>query len=139
MDEREIIRQKNKQWQQDNVHWQKEIRTWQHDTQRLVALLYMLEKTLPEQSSWLAQHKARIDKHNDDLTRYSSNLDKQYLPDSTSPVELDKQQSLHKLMQQSHYKMRTVHESLHKEYLNKMQQVRDLAQRFIDEVGSIVD
>lgn len=138
MDEQTQLRLSNDQWQQDDDQWQREIQDWQRETQRLVALLYMLEKALPEHSTRLDRHKARIDKHQHDLMRYRCGLEEQCLPDCPSRINLDKQKHLHKIMARNHRDMQQEHEHFSRDYLNKMQRFRDLAQRMLDELNEIV-
>ncbi len=134
MDDREQLRLSNEQWQQDDADWQQEIQFWQQETQRLVALLYMLEKTLPEHSSKLQLHKARIDRHNKDLTLYHCGLEKNCLPDCPSHISLEKQKQLHKIMEKNHQDMRREHAAFSKEYRKKMRRFRELAQQLMQEL-----
>lgn len=120
-------------WQQDDKHWQQEISDWLHQTQRLVALLYMLEKSLPEHSSQLDQHKSRIDRHNEELRRYSHGVSENGYPGAAA-MELQQYQQLHEIMQMNHKDMRLEHERFSKEYRNKMRQFRELAERLIQEL-----
>lgn len=136
MDDQERLRLSNEQWQHDDKDWQQEILDWEHETQRLVALLYMLEKALPEHSSSLERHKARIDKHNEDLTRYRCGLDKNCMPDCPSHIELEKQKQLHKIMARNHQDMLHEHQRFSKEYNSKMRRFRELAERLLRELDA---
>ncbi|MCX4193271.1 hypothetical protein [Methylophaga sp. OBS1] len=134
MDEQEKLRLINDQWQQDDERWRQEIEDWQHETQRLVALLYMLEKALPEQSSKLDIHKARIDKHNEDLNRYRCGLEKQCPPACPSHIDIEKNKRLHKMMALNHEDMQREHKTFSREYHKKMRRFRELAERLMNEL-----
>lgn len=134
MNTKEQLRTSNDDWLEEDQLWQKELSDLQYENQRLVALLYMLEKALPEQSTKLNIHKARIDKHNEDLTFYRSEMDQQCPPDCTSVTELGKQNQLHKIMAHSHEQMKSEHESFSEDYLIKMQRFRELAARLMHEI-----
>jgi phosphoenolpyruvate carboxylase len=128
----ELWQQEILNWQRDDERWQQEISDWLHQTQRLVALLYMLEKVLPEHSSQLDQHKVRIDRHNEELSHYRHGLEK--VSQRLATTEFDQQQQLHVIMGMNHHDMRREHEKFSKDYRNKMQQFRDLAQRLLNEL-----
>lgn len=138
MEDREQLRLSNEQWQQDDARWQQEIQYWQQETQRLIALLHLLERALPEHSSKLDLHKALIDRHTKDLTRYRCGLEKNCLPECPSHIALDRQKKLHKIMERNHLDMRREHDAFRKDYRNKMRRFRELAQQLMQELEEFV-
>lgn len=139
MDEREQLKLSNRHWQDDDKHWQQEIYDWQHETQRLVALLYMMEKALPEHSLKLEKHKHRIDSHNEELTRYYRALETKSATSNSNVSDISQQRKIHERMDKSHSTMRREHNKFSQEYQQKMQRFRVLAQRLIDELEAVVD
>ncbi len=127
-------RQEIQNWHYDDAHWQQEISDWLHQTQRLVALLYMLEKALPEHSSQLDLHKLRIDRHNEELTKYRHGIEATRRSADLPSGELNQQKQLHDIMAMNHLDMRREHESFSKDYRGKMRQFRDLAERLLKEL-----
>lgn len=138
MDDQMKLRLDNAQWQQDHKRWQREIEDWRQETQRLVALVYLLEKTLPDHSSKLERHKGRIDKHNDELNSYRCGLETQCLPACPSRIETEKLKQLHYRVEHHHRDMRNEHESLSEAHHNKMRRFRELAERLICELEELV-
>ncbi len=136
MKRKEQIRDSNDNWLEEDQCWQKELLDWQYENQRLVALLYMLEKALPERSTKLDIHKARIDKHNEDLSFYRCELDEHCVPDCTSITELEKQNQIHKIIAHSHEQMKSEHETFSEEYFIKMHRFRELAARLMHELDA---
>ena len=130
----ELWRQEIQNWQHDDMHWQQEISDWLHQTQRLVALLYMLEKVLPEHSSQLDQHKLRIDRHNEELTKYRRGMEASSRSGHLASSELNQQKQLHDIMAMNHKDMRREHDSFSKDYRGQMRQFRDLAERLLNEL-----
>lgn len=39
---KKVLEDENKSWHEDHVNWIDEVALWQHETQHLVALLYLL-------------------------------------------------------------------------------------------------
>lgn len=139
MDERKQLKLSNQHWQDDDSRWQQEIYDWQHETQRLVALLYMMEKALPEHSLKLEQHKHRIDRHNQDLSHYYRGLVSLNTLDDSNVSDISQQRKIHDRMEKSHSAMRKEHDKFSQEYQKKMSHFRDLAQRLIDELEAVAD
>ncbi|MCX4188193.1 hypothetical protein [Methylophaga sp. OBS4] len=134
MEDREYLKLTNQQWQDDDLRWQQEMAEWQHETQRLVALLYMLEKALPEHSSKLEQHKLRITHHNEELARYRCGLDANCLTTCPNHIDLKQQRKQHQLMAKRHQSMIREHEAFSKDYRNKMHKFRELAEKLLKEL-----
>ncbi len=57
---KEILQEENKRWHEEHLAWMQEAEQWQHETRRLLALLYLLERALPEHSSLLNKHAILI-------------------------------------------------------------------------------
>lgn len=121
-------------WQRDDLLWQQDIANWLHHTQRLVAILYLLEKALPEHSSQLDQHKSRIDDHNALLNHHRQKLEVTCRNSNVSESDLKQHKKMHEVMAKNHHKMQLEHDKLSKDYLSKMQQFGKLAERLHDEL-----
>ena len=134
MDEREQLKLNNQFWQKDETLWQQEIDDWEHATQRLVALVYLLEKTLPEHTSGLEKHKQRIEQHKQQLIQYECGLDEQCMTTCPSHIDLKEHKTMQKRMGQVHQDMSEAHQLFAKQYQQKMKRVRDLAERLLGEL-----
>ncbi|BDZ73015.1 hypothetical protein GCM10025856_07340 [Methylophaga marina] len=134
MEQREQLKHYNQKWQEDDQRWQEEIEHWQHSTQRMVALIYLLEKSLPEHSSSIEKHKKRIDEHNAEIVRYECGLDEHCLSTCPSHIELERHQKMHRKMQLRHEEMKKEHDRFSRNYQKQMQRVRELAERLLNEL-----
>ncbi len=139
MDAQEQLKLSSEQWQQDNERWQEEINTWQNENKLFIALLYMLEKALPEYASKLSIHKARIDKYNEHLNRYRAELEKSRFSASSSFIEMEKHKALHELMVGTHLDMQCEHEVFSRDYRTKVKYFHELAERLINELEELLE
>jgi patatin-like phospholipase/acyl hydrolase len=124
------------EWQRDDQCWQQDITDWLQHTQRLVALLYLLEKALPEHSSQLEQHRARLDKHNALLSRFRQEVEETYPKKSASERDLRQHTKMHEKLAKNHFDMQREHDELSNDYRSKMQQFTSLAERLHQELES---
>lgn len=127
------LKQDNHNWQDEHDHWTKEIAFWQHQTQRLVALLYKLERSLPEHSSKLERHKDRIESYNEKLVRYECGLDEHCMPTCPSHIPFDEQRRFHDELERLHAEVRDEHEQLRTTYLEEMKQFHTLVATLLKE------
>ncbi len=139
MDAQEQLKLSSEQWQQNNQRWQEEINTWQNENKLFIALLYMLEKALPEYASKLSIHKARIDKYNEHLNGYRAELEKSSLSAPSSPIELEKHKALHEFMARTHLEMQCEHEVFSRDYRAKVKHFHELAERLINELEELLE
>lgn len=121
-------------WQRDDECWQQDITDWLQQTQRLVALIYLLEKALPEHSSQLDQHRARIDKHNALLGHFRQEVEETYPKENASERDLRQHRKMHEKLAKNHSAMQREHNKLSKDYRSKMQQFTALAERLHEEL-----
>lgn len=75
MVDKQILREVNTHWHNEYLGWMQEAKQWQHETQRLLALLYLLERALPEHSSRLNKHAAFIADNEQQLSNYECEID----------------------------------------------------------------
>ena len=117
----------NQHWHEDHLHWIADIEQWQQETHRLVALLYRLEKAIPEHTSKLQQHLVLIEKHEQKITEYQGGRDQRYLADGDDFVSIGRQLEFYKTLRKLHDEAKQQHFDLKKSYADEMEQFRDLA------------
>ena len=127
------LKEENKHWHEDHVQWIADIKLWQQETHRLVALLYKLEKEIPEQSSKLQDHLALIEKHEQKITQYRGGRDQQYLTDEPDFVSIERQHEFYKTLRKLHEETKLQHLELKQSYVGEMEKFRDLAKELLAE------
>lgn len=135
MKNRGELQQFNQQWQRDDTRWREEIESWEREIQRMVALLYLLEKNLPDYSSSLEAHKARIDSHNKEILECGCGLDPRCPHDCPSHIDMAANDINHTMLAQRHEMVAEDHARFRREYQLKMDKVRELARRLLGELG----
>jgi len=127
------LQDENKHWHQDHALWIKETEQWQHETEKLVALLYLLERALPEKTSALTQHVTLIDEHEKQVTNYECGMDEQCLPACPTYKTDEQQLQFHQSLSELHERVKQHHLSLKQNYSVEMEKFRNLAQQLLDE------
>jgi hypothetical protein len=127
------LKTQNKDWHEEHAEWVEETLYWQRETRRLVALLYQLERALPEHSLTLTRHVAMIKEHEQLVEEYEGGLNEECYPkcdgfDSESG-ELEK---IHQRLCQMHDKTDLTHRRLRKSYQTEMASFRALTQKLLD-------
>jgi hypothetical protein len=72
---KENLQEQNTRWHEEHSTWIQETEQWQNETRRLLALLYLLERALPEHSSMLKKHAILIAKNERQLSSYEWDID----------------------------------------------------------------
>lgn len=124
---------KNQHWHKDHMQWIADIELWQKETHRLVALLYRLEKAIPEHSSKLQKHLDLIEQHEQKITQYQDGRDQRYLDKEPDLVSMERQQEFYRAWSKLHEETKKQHDELKQSYLKEMNSFRDLAQALLDE------
>lgn len=112
-------------WHQDHQKWIEEVELWQHESDRLVALLYLLECALPEHSAQLNNHVEGIEQHEGYLQRYENGL--------LEFNSLKKKQDYHQNLSNLHEKMKQEHDRLKQTYVGEMEKFRSLLVKLLGE------
>jgi hypothetical protein len=124
---------KNQYWHKDHIRWIADIKLWQQETHRLVALLYRLEKAIPEHSSKLQAHLALIEKHEQKITQYQRERDQRYLEVEPDFVSIERQHEFYKAWSKLHEETKQQHAELKQSYVTEMDSFRDLAKALLAE------
>jgi hypothetical protein len=125
----------NQHWHEEHVQWIADIELWQQETHRLVALLYRLEKAIPEHSSKLQDHIALIEKHEQKITQYQGGPDQQYLDKEPDFISIERQHEFYKALSKLHEETKQQHAELKHSYVTEMEDFRDLAKALLAEAG----
>lgn len=120
-------------WQHDYLLWQQQIAFWQHEIQRLVALLYLLEKSLPTQTLELDRHKERIAQHNAEICAQSRIMDTE---DDGDVIQHHYRYRI-KSMETRHQNIRCDHQRIRAMYERQFEAFRELATKLIIELEDV--
>ena len=127
------LKEENKLWHQEHATWVAEVEQWQHKTQRLIALLYMLDSALPEHSAMLTKHVSLIEQHEKLVTCYECGMEERCFstcPDFKSPLE---HVEIHQKQSSLHAEVKQEHQLLKHTYAKEMKNFKQLAKRLLDE------
>lgn len=128
-----VLQQENKHWHEDHLLWINEVKQWQHETRRLLALLYLLERSLPEHSSILNKHAALIQKHEQQINSYESGLDDLANSSCSDFIIEQQQQKFHHTISKLHEKSQQDHLALKSTYSNEMDRFKSLVLKLLNE------
>lgn len=134
MNELQRWQQENHAWRDQHAFWLADVEHWTKQTQRLVALLFKLEHTLPEHSARLDQHVAMINTHDAEIKRYEYELDPSCLKDCDSDIGSDEQRHFHQKLASLHQVIQQQHVDLETQYKLQMQQFREIVQKLNEEL-----
>jgi len=118
MSNKTILQEENRRWHQEHLAWIQEADEWQHETRRLLALLYLLERALPEHSSKLNKHTILIAENEHQLHNYECDIV------ANSDVMSQTQHS------ESHQRLSKLHEQTKQEHLKLKQTYFEEMDRF---------
>jgi len=130
---KKILLEENKHWHEDHLVWIQEVEQWQHDTRRLLALLYLLERALPEHSSILSKHSALIKKHEQQVSNHECGLDESCLSSCPSFIPQEKQIEFHQALSKLHEEAKQEHLKLKHTYLEEMNRFKSLILKLLNE------
>jgi hypothetical protein len=133
MDDLKTLREQNQHWHEQHAQWVEDVQKWQRETQRLTALLYQLERALPDHSTRLTKHLVLIDDHEEIVRRYECGLDDNCLtacPDFKTEQE---QKEMRLQLCQLHSDVEREHEKLKQQYAHGLERFRALTKRLLNE------
>jgi hypothetical protein len=125
---KERLQEENKRWHEEHLAWIQEAEQWQHDTRRLLALLYLLERALPEHTSMLNKHAILISKNEQQLLDYECGFD-EHIGVITQEQNTEFHQGLSKL----HKEAKQEHLKLKHTYSEEMDRFKSLALKLLEE------
>jgi hypothetical protein len=133
MGNKKILREENKYWHEDHLTWIQEVEQWQHETRRLLALLYLLERALPEHSSTLNKHASLIEKHEQQVNNYECGLDEHCPPNCPSFITQEQQMEFHQTLSKLHDEAKQEHLKLKRTYSEEMDKFKSLVLELLKE------
>lgn len=131
MHDLKALQSQNKDWYEEHTEWMEETLRWQRETKRLVAILYQLERALPEHSLTLTRHVAMIKEHQRLLLKYESGLDEECYPQCPGFDSATELENLHQSLCETHDKTDLNHRRLRKNYMAEMKHFKALAQKLM--------
>ena len=135
MDELQQLKAESEQWRADHLRWLADADSWTHHTQRLIAILHKLERSLPEHTAKLDQHVELIMQHQETINRYECGLDPNCLSSCGSYINLEKQRAFHDRLRKLHHKMQLHHQQFSEEYKKQMAIFYQQAQQLMQEIA----
>jgi len=127
------FKDENRHWHEDHALWKKETEIWQQEMEKLVALLYLLERALPEHSSLLTLHSTLIDEHEQQVTSYECGMDERCFPGCPTYKSPEQQDQFHQKLADLHEQVKRQHLKLKQNYSAEMEKFRQLLQQLLDE------
>lgn len=127
------IKEENKLWHQEHTVWMKELDQWRHETRRMVALLCLVERALPEHSVMLKKHESLIIDHEKHMQCDGCGLDERCFP--TCPTYKSPQQieELHQKLANSHASSKHQHQVIKQTFAEEMEKFRSLVKNLLKE------
>ncbi len=124
----------DKSWHQDHAAWVKEVEQWQHESNRLVALLYQLERALPEHTGMLAKHVLLIEQHEKLINSHGCSIAGDCHLHSCSELKSQQQQTeCYQNLSHLHDEARQEHVTLKKMYSEEMDKFKSLLRKLLKE------
>lgn len=128
MIDNKVLQEENKRWHEEHLAWLQETEQWQHETQRLLALLYLLERALPEHTSMLNKHAILIAENERQLSHYEYGFN-QHTDAITQKQHIEFHQKLSKL----HEEAKQEHLKLQHTYSEEMNKFKLLVLELLKE------
>lgn len=125
---KKILQQENTHWHEEHLAWIQEAEHWQHETRRLLALLYLLERALPEHSSMLNKHTFLIAENEHQLSNFECDAD-EHTDINSQQHQIEFHQKLSKL----HEKTKQQHFELKNTYSVEMSRFKSLILKLLNE------
>lgn len=130
---KKVLQDENKRWHEDHLAWTQEAEQWQHNTRRLLALLYLLERALPEHSSILNKHAILIEEHEQQVNNYECSLDEHCIATCPSFSTPEQQMEFHQTLSALHEEVKLQHLKLRQTYSEEMDRFKSLALKLLKE------
>ncbi|MFT7413670.1 MAG: hypothetical protein ACI9FO_000321 [Methylophagaceae bacterium] len=125
---KENLQEENTRWHEEHSTWIQETELWQHETRRLLALLYLLERALPEHSSMLKKHAILIAKNERQLSSYECDID-----ENTDVISQEKHTKFHQKLSNIHEEAKQEHLKLKHTYTQEMGKFKSLVLKLLNE------
>ncbi len=116
-------------WHQEHRSWKRDITAWQKRQRRIEAILYQLERELPDYrdvaahlSDVIEEHERRLSEHDRLLKEYLGN-------DETDPAKWTELDLEHENQARMHAAVQEEHEAFRTAYLAAMKKVERLVKR----------
>ncbi len=127
------LKEENERWHQEHAIWVEEAEHWQHETQRLVALLFMLDRAIPEHTAMLIKHVALIERHEQLVTCYECGLDERCFPTCPDFKSSEEHVDIHQKLVDLHAETKQEHQLLNQTIDKEMTRFRSLARELLNE------
>ena len=127
------LKEENERWHQEHAIWVEEAEHWQHETQRLVALLFMLDRAIPEHTAMLIKHVALIERHEQLVTCYECGLDERCFPTCPDFKSSEEHVDIHQKLVDLHAETKQEHQLLNQTIDKEMTRFRLLARELLNE------
>ena len=125
---KETLQEENKRWHEEHLAWMQETEHWQHETRHLLALLYLLERALPEHTSMLNKHAILIAENEHQLNNYECGFD-----EHTGVITPEQNTTFHQRLSQLHEEAKQEHLKLSQAYSEEMKRFKSLILELLKE------
>ena len=123
-----VLQEENKRWHEEHLAWIQEAEQWQHETRRLLALLYLLERALPEHTSMLNKHAILIAENEQQLSSYECDTD-----EHASAISQKQHTEFHQRLSRLHEEAKQEHLKLRQTYSEEMDRFKSLVLKLLKE------
>lgn len=127
------LKEENERWHQEHAMWVEEADHWQHETQRLVALLFLLDRAIPEHSTMLVKHVSLIEQHEQLIKCYECGLDERCFSTCPDFKSSEEHVDIHQKLVDLHAETKQEHQILKQRYTKEMERFRSLARDLLNE------
>lgn len=126
-----VLKEENERWHQEHAIWVDEAEHWQHETQRLVALLFLLDRAIPEHTAMLIKHVSLIEQHEQLVKCYECGLDERCFPTCRGFKSSDEHIDIHQKLVDLHAETKQEHQMLKQLIDKEMERFRSLASELL--------
>ncbi len=116
-------------WHREHKRWKRDIVGWQKKQRRIEAILYQLERELPDYREVAAHLSDVIEDHETRLTEHERLLSSYLHHDETDPVKWSELDAEHERQAKLHAEVQEEHEAFRAAYLAAMKRVDRLVKR----------
>lgn len=135
MTDLQLLSKEDDLWHKQHEEWVAEVQVWQRETERLAALLYLLDRALPEHKALLDKHIFLIDRHNEMLERYECGTNTHCLASCSDYKNEQQQLAFQQELQRLYDEVEHEHKRLKREYQQGMQRFYELARHLFNDKG----
>ncbi len=130
----EQMHRDNRRWRGEHARWQEEIRHWQQEANRLTAVLFRLERAIPEYGDTLKDHAFEILQHDLGLRHHERKLAAVLRHKAGNPVSREILQDEHREQANLHRDVRRQHQEMRRLHQEAIDEIRRLT-RLADEIA----